>query len=52
MEGILLRALKARGVVIEQPFVPESLKIIEEGGLAGSHVEVSVSGARSILEVL
>lgn len=43
MEGILLRALKARGVVVEQPIVPESLEIVEKGGVAGSHVVVLVS---------
>lgn len=42
IENILTRALKARGVVLEQPFVPQSLKIIEQENDAGeAYVEVS-----------
>lgn len=48
MEGILLRTLKARGIVVEQPFVPESLKIVEEGGVTGSHVEVIIVSGVSL----
>ena len=42
IEGILSRALKARGVVVEQPFIPRSLKIIGEdvGDAQEPHVEV------------
>ncbi|EPS94269.1 FAD/NAD-binding domain-containing protein [Fomitopsis schrenkii] len=43
IEDILTRALKARGVVIEQPFVPQTLRIVEqEDGAGEAHVEVAV----------
>ncbi|KZT64257.1 hypothetical protein DAEQUDRAFT_773773 [Daedalea quercina L-15889] len=44
IEGILLRALAAQGITVERPVVPESLKIIREGGITVSpYVEVTVT---------
>lgn len=42
LEGILLHALQKRGVVVEQPFVPQSLKIVEnKDDPVETYVEVS-----------
>lgn len=42
LEGTLLHALQKRGVVVEQPFIPQSLKVVEkDGSPAETYVEAS-----------
>ncbi|KZT64260.1 hypothetical protein DAEQUDRAFT_44973 [Daedalea quercina L-15889] len=42
-EGILFRALTARGITIEQPVVPQSLRIVKREDNGETHVEVTVA---------
>ncbi|KZT67064.1 hypothetical protein DAEQUDRAFT_409008 [Daedalea quercina L-15889] len=43
-EGIMTRALTAQGIVIEQPTVPESLRIVKaEDGAGEPYVEVTIA---------
>ncbi|KZT67061.1 hypothetical protein DAEQUDRAFT_729460 [Daedalea quercina L-15889] len=44
-EGMLIRALAERGVIIDQPFVPKSMQIVKtEDDARVSYVEVTVAG--------